>query len=79
MVIGEEAREVFATFADWSEEGDDAKIAPVLEKFATYCKPKKSVLFEKYRFSKWAQEPGESYEQYRIALRKLSESCKFGQ
>ena len=30
------AREVFATFTNWAEEGDDAKIAPVLDKFATY-------------------------------------------
>ena len=76
-VIGEEAREVFATFADWAEEGDEAKIAPVLEKFATYCEPRKSVLFERYRFNKRAQEPGELYEQYRTTLRKLSESCEF--
>ena len=76
-VIGEEAREVFATFADWAEEGDEAKIALVLEKFATYCEPRKSVPFERYRFNKRAQEPGESYEQYRTTLRKLSESCEF--
>ena len=75
--IGEEAREVLATFADWAEEGDEAKIAPVLEKFATYCEPRKSVLFERYRFNKRAQEPGESYEQYRTTLQKLSESCEF--
>ena len=33
-VIGEEAREVFSTFTDWAAEGDDAKIEPVLVKFA---------------------------------------------
>ena len=76
-VIGEEAREVFATFTGWAEEGDDAKIVPVLGKFAAYCEPRKSVPFERYRFNKRAQEPGESYEQYRTTLRKLSESCEF--
>ena len=40
-VVGEEAREVFATFIDWAEEGDDEKIAPVLDKFAAYCEPRK--------------------------------------
>ena len=76
-VVGEEAREVFATFTDWAEEGDDAKITPVLEKFAAYCEPRKSVPFERYRFNKRAQELGESYEQYRTTLRKLAESCEF--
>ena len=42
-VVGDEAREVFTTFTDWAEDRDDAKIAPVLEKFATYCEPRKSV------------------------------------
>lgn len=46
-VIGEEAREVFATFSDWDEEGDDVKIVPVLGKFAAYCEPRKSVPFER--------------------------------
>ena len=76
-VVGEESREVFATFMDWAEDGDDAKIAPVLEKFAAYCEPRKSVSFERYHFNKRAQEPGESYEHYRTTLRKLAESCEF--
>ena len=76
-VIGEEAREVFATFTGWAEEGDDAKIVPVLGKFTAYCEPRKSVPFERYRFNKRAQELGESYEKYRTTLRKLSESCEF--
>lgn len=29
-VIGEEACEVVSTFSDWEQEGDDAKITPVL-------------------------------------------------
>ena len=62
-VVGEEAREVFATFTDCAE-GDDEKIASVLEKFAAYCKPRKSVPFERYCFNKRAQESGEPYEQY---------------
>ena len=62
---------------DWADEGDDAKITPVLEKFAAYCEPRKSVPFERYRFNKRAQELGESYEQYRTTLQKLAESCEF--
>ena len=76
-LVGEEACEVFTTFTDWAEDGDDAKIAPVLENFAAYCEPRKSVPFERYRFNKRAQELGESYEHYRTTLQKLAESCEF--
>ena len=51
-VIGEEARDVYSTFTDWAEEGDQDKISPVLQKFATYCQPRKNVPFERYRFNR---------------------------
>ena len=76
-VVGEEAREVFTKFMDWAEDGNDAKIALMLEKFAAYCEPRKSIPFERYRFNKRAQELGESYEHYRTTLQKLAESCEF--
>ena len=75
-VVGEDAREVFATFM-WENEGDNNKIESVLQKFANYCQPRKSVPFERYCFNRRVQEPGESYEQYRTSLRKLSEGCEF--
>ena len=75
-VVGEDAREVFATFT-WDDEGDSNKIETVLQKFANYCQPRKSVPFERYCFNRRVQEPGESYEQYRTSLRKLSEGCEF--
>ena len=77
MVIGEEAREVYSTFTDWEREGNNKKIAPVLKKFAMYCKPQQNVPFERYRFNRRVQEPGESYDQYKTALRKLAEGCNF--
>ena len=76
-VIGEEAREVFSTFTDWTTEGDDSKIAPVLAKFEAYCQPRKNVPFERYRFNRRIQEPGETYDQYRTALRKIAAGCEF--
>ena len=75
-VIGEEAREVYSTFA-WATPGDSKKIAPVLKNFKEYCQPLRNVPFERYIFNKRAQEAGESYDQYRTALRKLSENCSF--
>ena len=76
-VLGEETRDVFSTFTGWNEEGDQDKIAPVLQKFAEYCQPRKNVPFERYRFNRRTQEVGESYDQYQTALRKLAEGCDF--
>ena len=76
-VIGEEAWEVFSTFSGWERKGDNKKIEPVLAKFQQYCEPQKNVPFERYLFNRRCQEPGESYDQYRTALRKLAESCSF--
>ena len=73
-VIGEEAREVYSTFA-WATPGDNKKIALVLKNFKEYCQPLRNVPFERYIFNRRAQEAGESYDQYRTALRKLSENC----
>ena len=44
---------------------------------AEYCQPRKNVPFERYKFNKRTQETGESYEQYKTTLRKLSEACEF--
>ena len=76
-VIGEEAPEVFSTFTDWTNEGDEAKIVLILAKFEAYCQPRKNIPFERYRFNHRGQEPGESYDQYRTALRMLAEGCDF--
>lgn len=76
-VVEEEAREVYSTFSGWGNDGDQNKIEPVLNKFATYCQPRKNVPFERCRFNQRVQEAGESYEQYRTALQKLAESCDF--
>ena len=75
-VIGEEAREVFATFT-WAEAGDEAKINIVLRKFEQYCQTRRNVPFERYRFNRRLPEPGESYDHYRTALLKLAEGCEF--
>ena len=77
-VIGEEARDVFATFA-WTEVGDENRLAKVISNFKNYCQPRKNIPFERYMFNKRMQEPGESYDQYRTALRKLAENCNFQQ
>ena len=74
-VIDEKAREVFAMFR-WDEDEDQAKIGKVVDKFKTYCQPRKNISFERHRFNQRSQEPGELCDQYRTALRLLAESCE---
>ena len=76
-VVGEEAREVFSTFTEWERDGDDKKIARVLAKFELYCQPRRNIPFERYCFNRCAQEVGETYDQYKTALRKIAENCDF--
>ena len=83
IIIGEEARDVYSTSTDWESEDSKErkqKITRVLEKFAeysAYSQPRKNIPFERYRFNKRAQEPGESYYQYKTEMRKLAENCDF--
>ena len=72
-MIGEDARDVFSTCA-WAAEEDKKKISEVLKKFAEYCQPRKNIPFERYCFYQRNQEPGESYEHYRTALRQLAKT-----
>ena len=60
-----------------TKAGDARKIGPVLAKFANYCQARKNIPFERYKFNRRTQEAGESYDQYRTALRKLAEGCAF--
>ena len=68
---------VFSMFTDWASNTDQNKIQPVLQKFAAYCQPLKSVPFERYKFYSRMQESGESYDHYQTALRQLVERCEF--
>ena len=42
--ISEETCKIFLTFTDWTNEGDEAKIVPILAKFVAYCQPQKSTI-----------------------------------
>jgi len=75
-IIREEFRDVYSTFS-WAEEGDAKKLKAVLDKFAEYCTPRKNIFFERYRYNQRVLEAGETYDQYRTALRRLAESCEF--
>ena len=65
-LVGEEARGVYSTFNNWAEDGDDKEIKPVLKKLGDYWTPSKNIPFERYKFNRRVQEPGETYDQYRF-------------
>ena len=46
-VAGPKALEVYNAFT-WENEGDDKKVNKILEKFQTYCKPRKNITWERY-------------------------------
>ena len=75
-VIGEEACEVFSTFA-WTRADDSAKINPALKNFEEYCQLCENAPFERYRFNSQVQELGETYDQYRTTLLKIAKGCEF--
>ena len=68
---------MYSTFT-WATEGDSGKIGLVLEKFRTYCEPRKNIPFDWYKFNRHCQEAGESYDQYRTALQQLADNHEFG-
>ena len=51
----------------------------MLAKFEEYCQPQKNIPFERYCFNRRIQEAGETYDQYRTALRKLAKGCELQQ
>ena len=75
-VIEAEAQEVYRK-CTWTDPANAEKIDPVLTQFQEYCEPKKNVPFERYCFNQRQQQPGETYDQYKTALKKLTEGCAF--
>ena len=45
--------------------------------FQNYCNPRKNITFERHKFNRRNQEPGELIDQYAMELRKLVASCEF--
>ena len=76
-VAGPKALEVYNAFT-WDSEGDEHKIGKILEKFETYCKPRKNVTWERHIFNTRNQQMGESIDQYLTDLKTKARSCEFG-
>ena len=79
-VIGEEAREVFATFA-WTTADDSGKIVPVLKKLEEYVSHAMPCHVRTYPLKGIVSTAGYKsqvrYNQYHTALLKLAAGCEF--
>ena len=75
--IGQEALDVYNTFT-WAQEADKVSVAVIVEKFQSYCSPKKNVTFERHIFNTRAQQEGETSDQYVTELKRISTDCEFG-
>ena len=74
--LGEESEDVLSS-TNASEE-DRKKYETVMEKFDSFFKVRKNVIFERARFNRRNQLDGESAEQYIIEVYKLAENCEYG-
>ena len=74
---GEEARDIFDSF-NLNVEDDDATCDAVLQRFRTYCNPKKRPAFESYKFWQRQQSEDEPFDKWLMELRIIGRNCEFG-
>ena len=71
--MGEDAEETLSS-TNISEENHDT----VIGSFDAFFKVRKNVIFERARFNRRSQKPGESAEQFITSLYSLAENCAYG-
>lgn len=76
-LIGDEALEVFNTFQFAAGTSVD-NLVDVLAKFESYCNPRKNLVYEQSKFFTHSQREGEPFDKFLIELRKLAQTCEFG-
>ena len=74
-IIGQAGRDIFNAFVLTAEERDKVKI--LFAKFENYCKPKRNVTVERYKFNTRMQAAEESIDQFVTALRLIAKDCDF--
>ncbi len=75
-VLGEKGLDIYNTFK--LEEGHEYNFEEIIDKFQEYCKPRTNITFQRYLFNTYKRPRDFSFLRYVTALRKLSESCDFG-
>lgn len=76
-LLGSEGLKIYDTFV-FAPPADARKVVPVLDRFTAYFEPRRSEVFERFKFLRRHQMPGESVESWLIELRSLVKSCDYG-
>ena len=74
--LGEEAESVLISVNATADDRKDYD--KVLQLFDGYFQVRRNVIFERARFNRRAQQPGETAEQYIMALYNLVATCNYG-
>ena len=75
--LGEEAESVLSS-TDATED-DRKDYDTVMNKFDEYFKVRRNVIYERARFNRRSQQPGETSEQFIMALYDLAANCNYGE
>ena len=57
---------------------EENKIDALFDKFEDYCKPRKNVIMERYKFNTRIQQKDETADQYVTELKLIAKNCNFG-
>ncbi|CAB4044721.1 Transposon Ty3-G Gag-Pol poly, partial [Paramuricea clavata] len=75
-IIGQDGRDIYNTMAFTVHEVD--KIDILFAKFEEYCKPRKNIIMERYKFNTRVQRKNETADQYVTELKLIAKNCNFG-
>ncbi|PIK56894.1 hypothetical protein BSL78_06220 [Apostichopus japonicus] len=75
-IIGEEGLAIYNTLS--YDTGDDKKLDVVMQKFETYCTPKRNITYERHRFFTCLPQSDDTIDQYITELRTRAKTCEFG-
>jgi hypothetical protein len=77
-LLGSEGLKIYDTFTFPQAQAADArKIKPVLDKFQAHFEPRRSEVFERFKFLKRHQLTGETLDTWFIELKSLIQSCGY--
>ena len=76
-LLGSEGLKIYDSFV-FNPVGRGRQIVPVLDRFSDHFEPCRSEVFERFKFLKRHQLPGESFDSWLIDLRTLVKSCNYG-
>jgi hypothetical protein len=74
--IGSAAQSIFRSFK-FDSADDRNNVSKIIEAFERYCIGETNVTYERYRFNRREQQPGESIEDFVADLRKMANTCQF--